>query len=140
MRKEVKLYGFTTSALGGCELSSCSDRFNPMIDDSVHDLKAAEWSKIKVLEKVAKKSGFGCLEVACWLLVPKFTGSNPAEAVGFFRVKKSSARLPRRGSKSRPVPCRRFAACKRTLKVALTRHFQAKFTGHFSPNSSTFHC
>jgi hypothetical protein len=33
-------------------------------------------------------------------LVPKFAGSKPAEAVGFFRAKKSSARLPRRGSKS----------------------------------------
>ena len=42
-------------------------------------------------------SGFGGLEVACWLLVPKFTGSNPAEAVGFFRTKKSSARLPSEG-------------------------------------------
>ena len=29
-------------------------------------------------------SGFGGLEVACWPLVPKFAGSNPAEAVGFF--------------------------------------------------------
>ena len=25
--------------------------------------------------------GFGGLEVACWPLVPKFAGSNPAEAV-----------------------------------------------------------
>ena len=32
-----------------------------------------------------EKSGFGGLEVACWPLVPKFAGSNPAEAVGFFR-------------------------------------------------------
>jgi hypothetical protein len=24
---------------------------------------------------------FGGLEVACWLLIPKFAGSNPAEAV-----------------------------------------------------------
>ena len=38
-----------------------------------------------------KKSGFGGLEV------PKFAGSNPAEAVGFFRAKKSSARLPSEG-------------------------------------------
>ena len=38
--------------------------------------------------------GFGGLGVACWLLVPKFVGSNLAEAVGFFRAKKSSARLP----------------------------------------------
>ena len=27
--------------------------------------------------------GFGGLDVACWPLVPKFAGSNPAEAVGF---------------------------------------------------------
>ena len=29
------------------------------------------------------------LEVACWPLVPKFAGSNPAEAVGFLRVIKN---------------------------------------------------
>ena len=44
-----------------------------------------------------RHSGFGGLEVACWPLVPKFAGSNPAEAVGFFRTKKSSARLPSQG-------------------------------------------
>jgi hypothetical protein len=43
------------------------------------------------------KSGLGGLEVACWPLVPNFGGSNPAEAVGFFRAKKSSARLPSEG-------------------------------------------
>jgi hypothetical protein len=43
------------------------------------------------------RSGFGGLEVACWPLVPKFVGSNPAEAVGFLRAKKSSARLPSEG-------------------------------------------
>jgi hypothetical protein len=41
--------------------------------------------------------GFGGLEVVCWSLVLKFACSNPAEAVGFFRVKKSSARLPSEG-------------------------------------------
>ena len=41
--------------------------------------------------------GFGGLQVACWPLVPKFTGSNPAEAVGFLRAKKSSARIPSEG-------------------------------------------
>ena len=45
-------------------------------------------------------SGFGGLEVACWCLVPKFAGSNPDEAVGFFRAKKSSARLPSEGNKA----------------------------------------
>ena len=42
-------------------------------------------------------SGFGGLGVVCWPLVPKFTGSNPGEAVGFLRAKKSSARLPSEG-------------------------------------------
>jgi hypothetical protein len=42
-------------------------------------------------------SGFGGLEVACWPLVPKFAGSNLAKAVGFFRAKKSSARVPSEG-------------------------------------------
>ena len=41
--------------------------------------------------------GFGGLEVSCWPLVPKFAGSNPAEAVGFLRAKKSSPRLPSEG-------------------------------------------
>ena len=40
---------------------------------------------------------FRGLGVACWPLVPKFAGSNPAEAVGFLRAKKSSARLPSEG-------------------------------------------
>ena len=34
--------------------------------------------------------GFGGLEVACWPLVPKFAGSNPAEAVGFLRANKKN--------------------------------------------------
>ena len=32
------------------------------------------------------RSGSGGLEVASWPLVPKFAGSNPAEAVGFLSV------------------------------------------------------
>ena len=36
-----------------------------------------------------KLCGFGGLEVACWPLVPKFAGSNPAEAVGFLRANKN---------------------------------------------------
>ena len=39
-------------------------------------------------KKTLRTSGFGGLEVVCWHLVPKFAGSNPAEAVGFFRTKK----------------------------------------------------
>jgi hypothetical protein len=32
--------------------------------------------------------GFGGLEVACWPLVPKFVGLNPAEAVRIFKGEK----------------------------------------------------
>ena len=45
--------------------------------------------------------GFGGLGVACWPLVPKFAGSNPAEAVGFLRAKKNPQHaFLRRGSKA----------------------------------------
>jgi hypothetical protein len=42
-------------------------------------------------------SDFGGLEDACWPLIPKFLGSNPAEGFGFFRAQKSPARLPSEG-------------------------------------------
>ena len=42
-------------------------------------------------------SGFGGLGVACWPLVPKFAGSNPAEAVGFLRAKKKILNTPSEG-------------------------------------------
>jgi hypothetical protein len=42
-------------------------------------------------------SGFGGLEGACWPLERKFSGSNPAETVGFFKAKKSPAHLPSKG-------------------------------------------
>ena len=46
-------------------------------------------------------SGFGGLGVACWPLVPKFEGSNSAEAVGFLRAKKNPQHaFLRRGSKA----------------------------------------
>ena len=45
-------------------------------------------------------SGFGGLGVVCWPLVPKFAGSNPAEAVGFLGRKNSQHAFHRRGSKA----------------------------------------
>ena len=45
--------------------------------------------------------GFGGLGVVCWPLVPKFAGSNPAEAVGFLRGEKNPQHtFLRRGSKA----------------------------------------
>ena len=49
---------------------------------------------------VTQISGFGGLGVACWPLVPKFAGSNPAEAVGFLGRKNPQHAFLRRGSKA----------------------------------------
>ena len=61
--------------------------------------KKTQTEKVEMNKKARYKqiSGFGGLGVACWPLEPKFAGSNPAEAVGFLRAKKSSARLPSEG-------------------------------------------
>jgi len=45
-------------------------------------------------------NGFSGLGVACWPLVPKFAGSNPAEAVGFLGRKIPQHAVPWRGSKA----------------------------------------
>jgi hypothetical protein len=59
--------------------------------------------------------GNTALMVSMWPLVPKTAGSNPAEAVGFCGRKKIHS-MPSFGGEVKPfVPCRRFAACKRTL-------------------------
>jgi len=44
--------------------------------------------------------GFGGLGLVCWPLVPKFVGSNPAEAVGFLGRKIPQHAFIRRGSKA----------------------------------------
>ena len=43
---------------------------------------------------------FGGLGVACWTLVPKFAGSNPAEAFGFLGRKIPQHAFLRKGSKA----------------------------------------
>ena len=80
---------------------------------------------------------FGGLGVACWPLVPKFAGSNPAEAVGFLRGEKILS-TPSFGGEVKPsVPCRRFAACKRSLNVAWKSTFRQNYRTTFSPTVPT---
>jgi hypothetical protein len=55
--------------------------------------------QVKNLSKI-NPSGFGGLEVAFWLLVPKFVGSHPAEAVRFLGRKNPQNAFLRRGSKA----------------------------------------
>jgi hypothetical protein len=52
---------------------------------------------IKKIDAASKRKGKRQRYITFWY--PSFAeaGSNPAEAVGFFRVKKSSARLPSEG-------------------------------------------
>jgi hypothetical protein len=46
------------------------------------------------------KAASGVYWLACWPLVPKFAGSNPAKVVGFFGRKNPQHAFLRRGSKS----------------------------------------
>jgi len=79
-----------------------------------------------------KGHGFGGLGVACWPLVPKFAGSNPAEAVGFLGQKKILS-TPSFGGEVKPsVPCRRFPACKRSLNLRGSQNLGKITTGHLS--------
>ena len=67
--------------------------------------------------------GIGGLGVACWPLVPKFEGSNPAKAVGFLRAKKILS-TPSFGGEVKPsVP--------KIPKWRRNRHFD-KITGQHS--------
>jgi hypothetical protein len=67
---------------------------------------------------------FGGLQDACLPLVPKFAGSNPAEAVRIFHGEKIPS-TPSFGREEKPaVPCRRFTACKRTLNVTWKSAFR----------------
>jgi hypothetical protein len=77
-------------------------------------------------------SGFGGLKVACWPLVPKFVGSNPAEAVGLFGRKNPQHAFLRRGNKA-VCPMSYFTACKRTQKWRGSRHFRQNFSAISRP-------
>src|SRR5215510_11489656 len=79
--------------------------------------------------RIGTSSGFGGLEVACWLLVPKFAGSKPTEAVGFFGRKNPKHAFLRRGSK---------AVCptshvKEPYNYRGSRNCRLNLIGHFSP-------
>src|SRR5215469_1485565 len=72
----------------------------------------------------------GVLCLMTWPLVPKFAGSNPAEAVGFFGKNNPQHVFLRRGSKA-VCPMSYFAACKRSLNVPWKSEIQAKFLAIF---------
>ena len=63
-------------------------------------IKIIEIRRVKILADIIYICGFGGLGVACWPLVPKFAGSNLAEAVGFLGRKNLQRAFLRRGSKA----------------------------------------
>jgi hypothetical protein len=73
--------------------------------------------------------------LACWPLVPKIAGSNPAEAVGFFGQKYPQNALFRRGSKAVCPMSQICGMSKNPTVYRGSRNLQAKFLGHFSPAS-----
>jgi len=76
-------------------------------------------------------SGFGGLGVAYWPLIPKFAGSNPAEAVGIFKGEKILSTSSFGGEVKPLVPCRRFATCKISIN-GVEVVISAKITGQHS--------
>jgi hypothetical protein len=69
-----------------------------------------------ITKPTKRKSGFSGLEVACWPLEPKVEGSNPAEAVRFFRAKKNPQH----------AFLRRFTAFKRSLNATWKSNISGK--------------
>jgi hypothetical protein len=75
-------------------------------------------------------SGLGGLGVACWPLVPKFAGR-------IFKGEKIHS-TPSFGGEVKPsVPCRRFAACKRSLN-GVEVVISAKLPDNILAHNSTF--
>jgi hypothetical protein len=80
-------------------------------------------------------SGFGGLVVSMLASGTQDRGFEPGRSRQIFRAKKIHS-MPSFGGELQPsVPCRRFAARKRTLRFTWKSESQAKLTGHFSPNS-----
>jgi hypothetical protein len=78
-------------------------------------------------------SGFGGLVVSMLASGTQDRGSEPGRSRWTFQGKKIHS-LPSFGGEVKPsVPCRRFAARKRTLRFTWKSESQAKLTGHFSP-------
>ena len=94
----------------------CVMQFWPPDDEHMCSKHVVAWNKIIVETKILciklvnywdKNTfciihvvSFGSLGVAWWPLVPKFAGSNPAEAVGFLGQKNPQHALLQRGSKA----------------------------------------
>ena len=66
-------------------------------------------------------------------------GFKPGRSRRIFRAKKIVSTPSFEGEVKPSVPCRRFAACKRSTNLSGSRNL-GKITGHFLDHSSTFRC
>jgi hypothetical protein len=106
----------------------CSHTIKHKLVNAALKLRITVWELYRV---TCKNSGFGGLEVACWPLVLKFAGSNPAEAVRFFGRKNPQHAFLLRGSKP-SVPCRALRHVKEPKSDAEVVT-SGKILGRFSP-------
>ena len=104
-------------------------------------LEVVESIYINRMLDVTTGKGLRWSRVAYLSLVPKFAGSNPTEAVGFFQGEKILS-TPFFGWEVKPsVPCRIFTACKRFLNVTWKSGiFRQNSSAISRPCSSTFGC
>jgi hypothetical protein len=80
-------------------------------------------------------SSFGGLLVSMLVSGTQDRGFEPLRNRLIIRGEKIHS-MPSFGEEVKPsVPCRRFAACKGTLRFTWKSESQAKLAGHFSPNS-----
>ena len=121
-----------------CRWGELASHQTPKLED--HSLSVVRDCLFNMLAVTLLDSGFSGLEVACWPLVPKFAGSNPAEAVGFSRDEKILS-TPSFWREAKPfVPCRRFTACERSLNVTWKSGiFRQNSSAISRPSSSSFH-
>jgi hypothetical protein len=93
----------------------------------------------RILSVLQTKPGLKQLWWSRGSVLPLSTqGSNPAETVRIFQGKKILS-TPSFGGEVKPsVPCRRFAACKRSLNVTWKSTFRQNYRPTFSPTVPPF--
>jgi hypothetical protein len=74
--------------------------FSTILVSVRHSIYLSKPANINFQNPCVHSFNFGSAEVACWPLIPKFSGSNPAEAVGFLKGDKNPQHaFLRKGSK-----------------------------------------
>ena len=137
-KTQISKYPFVLR-VSGVKVSSCNQKFPILHRDQATTnsvSRAMTWpqSQAFMCQVMSEISGFGDLEVACWPLVPKFRSRR------IFQGEKILS-TPSFGSEVKPfLPCRIFAACKRTRKCMRgSRSFRSKLPAISHPSSSSFH-